>query len=180
MSRAPKTSRPVFTLSLVLLAALLTTLGCQDAGDQTKSTQDGPAARPTPRLTREPVAFSPLTYPESKTVAQVDDYHGTRVEDPYRWLEDVDAPATRDWVKRQNEVTFDFLESIPARQAYADRLTEIWDYAKYSAPFKEGGRTFFYKNDGLQNQYVLYVQDTPDAEPRVLLDPNQLSEDGTI
>lgn len=121
-----------------------------------------------------------LIYPPTTTVDQTDDYHGTTVADPYRWLEDVDADQTHAWVAAQNKVTFAYLASIPQREAYAARLTEIWDYAKYGAPFREGGRTFFYKNDGLQNQSVLLVQDTPDAEPRVLLDPNQLSEDGTV
>ncbi len=133
-----------------------------------------------PTLTREPIPMTQLAYPNTATVDQTDDYHGTPVVDPYRWLEDVDADETHAWVESQNELTFDFLASIPQRQSYADRLTQIWDYAKYSAPFREGGRTFFYKNDGLQNQYVLYVQDTPETEPRVLLDPNLLSEDGTV
>lgn len=121
-----------------------------------------------------------LNYPQTPTVDQVDDYHGTPVADPYRWLEDVDSPQTRAWIAAQNEVTRGYLEAIGERSAFAARLTGLWDYAKYSAPVKEGGRTFFSKNDGLQPQAVLYVQDAPDAEPRVLLDPNSLSPDGTI
>jgi prolyl oligopeptidase len=121
-----------------------------------------------------------LNYPQTPTVDLVDDYHGTPVADPFRWLEDVDSPQTRAWVAAQNKVTFDYLQAIPQRAAFASRLTGLWDYARYSAPVREGDRTFFSKNDGLQPQAVLFVQDTPDAEPRVLLDPNTLSADGTV
>ncbi len=181
MSRPMKSTSPFHFLSMaVALASLLAVAGCNDAGDKASTALADKSGRPTPRLTREAVTMEKLTYPESKTVDQVDDYHGARIADPYRWLEDVDSAETLDWVERQNEVTFAFLEAIPSRQKYADRLTEIWNYARYSAPFKEGDRTFFHKNDGLQNQSVFYVQDSADAEPRVLLDPNQLSEDGTV
>jgi prolyl oligopeptidase len=121
-----------------------------------------------------------LTYPTTHTVNQVDNYHGTLVADPYRWLEDVDSPETLDWVKRQNELTFAFLESIPARAKICERLTELWDYAKVSAPHKRSGRYFQFRNTGLQNQDVLYALDSLEAEPRPLLDPNTLSEDGTV
>ncbi len=159
------------TLSICVLGILSLT-GCNNP-------QPAPKAQ-APSFTRNPVQMTPLTYPKTRTGDQVDDYHGTKVADPYRWLEDVDSPETHAWVEAQNKVTFDFLRSIPSRDAFRDRLTEIWDYARYSAPFKEGHRIFFFKNDGLQNQAVLYVQDDPQAEPRVLLDPNTLSEDGTI
>ncbi|MFQ5793196.1 MAG: S9 family peptidase, partial [Acidobacteriota bacterium] len=119
-------------------------------------------------------------YPHTKKVSHVDDYHGTKVADPYRWLEDVDSDETRAWVGAQNEVTFGYLESIPAREALRQRLTELWDYPRYGAPFKEGDRYFFFKNDGLQNQAVLYKQSSLGAEPEVLLDPNRFSEDGTV
>jgi prolyl oligopeptidase len=118
--------------------------------------------------------------PPTKTVDVVDDYHGTKVADPYRWLEDVDSPDTKTWVEAQNCVSFGFLERIPERQALIERLTKIWDYPKFGVPFKEGGRYFFSKNDGLQNQSVLYTQTSLAAEPTVLLDPNTLSEDGTV
>jgi len=126
---------------------------------------------------REPMTF---VYPESHKVEQVDDYHGTQVADPYRWLEDVDSDETKAWVVAQNEVTFGYLESIPARDKIKKRLTELWDYPKFGAPFREGKRYFFSKNDGLQNQSVIYVQEGLEGEPRVLIDPNTLSEDGTI
>lgn len=123
-----------------------------------------------------------MTYPTTRRVSHTDDYHGTKVEDPYRWLED-DARESADvaqWVAEQNKVTFAYLEKLPQRQALRDRLTELWNYERYSNPFKVGGRYFFYKNDGLQNQAVLYVQDTLTSPAKVVLDPNQWSKDGTV
>jgi prolyl oligopeptidase len=118
--------------------------------------------------------------PTTKTVDVVDDYHGTRVADPYRWLEDVDAEDTKAWVEAQNCLAFGFLEKIPERKAIEARLTKVWDYPKFGVPYKEGGRYFFSKNDGLQNQSVLYTQRALADAPAVLLDPNTLSEDGTV
>lgn len=126
------------------------------------------------------LAAQDCTPPTTKTVDVVDDYHGTRVADPYRWLEDVDAEETKDWVEAQNCVTFRFLEGIPERKTIEQRLTTVWDYPKFGTPYKEGGRYFFSKNDGLQNQSVLYTQRTLTDDPTVLLDPNTLSEDGTV
>lgn len=125
-------------------------------------------------------ASSPLVYPETRTVDQVDVLHGVEVADPYRWLEDLDADETAEWVAAQNELTFGWLEEVEARDDIRQRLTELWNYAKYGIPFEKGGRYFYKRNDGLQNQSVLYVTESLDAEPRVLLDPNQLSEDGTV
>jgi prolyl oligopeptidase len=121
-----------------------------------------------------------ITYPETRKVDVVDDYHGTKVPDPYRWLEDTDAPETKAWIAAQNEVTFAHLGAIPERERIRERLTRLWDYPKYGLPFREGGLYFSTKNDGLQNQPVLYVQPSLNAEPRVLLDPNTLSADGTV
>lgn len=120
------------------------------------------------------------TYPLTKTIDQTDNYHGSIIPDPYRWLEDVDSPETLDWIKRQNEFTFGFLEQIPAREQLRKRLTELWDYPKAQAPIKRGGRYFQLRNTGLQNQDVLFVLESLTAEPRQLLDPNTLSEDGTV
>ncbi|MFL5484252.1 MAG: prolyl oligopeptidase family serine peptidase [Gemmatimonadaceae bacterium] len=125
-------------------------------------------------------ASPPLTYPAVTRGTQVDVYHGTTIADPYRWLEDVDAPATKEWVAAENRLTDSFLASIAERTAIRNRLTQLWNYARYSAPFKENGRYFYFQNTGLQNQSVLYVQDGRDARPRVLLDPNVLSTDGTV
>jgi prolyl oligopeptidase len=121
-----------------------------------------------------------LTYPFTRTVDQVDDYHGTPVADPYRWLEDVDAPETLEWIRQQNELTFSFLESIPARAGIRQRLTELWDYARASAPHKRGERYFQFRNSGLQNQDVLYTLASLTGGPRMLLDPNTLAADGTL
>lgn len=123
-----------------------------------------------------------MTYPSSKKIDHVDELHGVKVPDPYRWLED-DVRESKDvaaWVEAENKVTFAYLESIPQREPIRKRLTELWNYEKYSAPSKAGGRYFFSKNDGLQNQSVLYKQDTLSAEPSVLIDPNKWSKDGTV
>lgn len=120
-----------------------------------------------------------LNYPETRQETSiVDDYFGTKVSDPYRWLEDDRSEETGAWVKAQNEVSFQYLESIPYRQKIVDRLTELWNYEKFSAPFKRGGFTYFYKNDGLQNQYVLF-REKENEKPEVFLDPNTFSSDGT-
>lgn len=121
-----------------------------------------------------------FNYPTPRKAEQFDDYHGTTVADPYRWLEDPDSEETQQWVKAQNEITFKFLQKIPLRETLKERLTKLWDYEKYSIPFKQGHRYFYYKNDGLQNQSVLYTLNSLDGEPRELLDPNKLSEDGTV
>ncbi|QEI42115.1 Prolyl endopeptidase [Dolichospermum sp. UHCC 0315A] len=122
----------------------------------------------------------PLTYPTISKSDQIDNYHGTVVADPYRALEDPDTEETKAWVEAQNQVTFSYLNEIPAREKIKQRLTKLWDYEKYGTPFKEGESYFYFKNDGLQNQSVLYTLPTLESEPRVLLDPNQLSEDGTV
>ena len=122
-----------------------------------------------------------MKYPEAKKVDQVDEFHGVAVADPYRWLED-DVRQSKDvaaWVEAENKVTFAYLEAIPQREAIKKRLTELWNYEKISAPFKSGGRYFYFKNDGLQNQSVLYKLDSLSAEPVVLIDPNVWSKDGT-
>jgi len=127
-----------------------------------------------------PAATTPLPYPDAPRVDQIDDYFGTRVADPYRWLEDTDSPATLAWVKAENELTFGYLAAIPERAAIRARLEALWNYAKFSAPAKRGGRYFYSENSGLLNQPILYVLDGLGAQPRVLLDPNTLSSDGTV
>ena len=120
-----------------------------------------------------------LTYPESKRVDQVDDYHGEKIADPYRWLEQLDSPDTKAWIEAQNKVTFAYLERIPQRGAYKERLTQLWNYERFGMPVKGGDRYFYTRNDGLQNQSVLYVADSLAGAPRVLLDPATLLADGT-
>lgn len=120
-----------------------------------------------------------LDYPASRRSDQSDDYFGTRVADPYRWLEDVDSAETLAWVKAQNQLSLPLLAALPEREPIRARLTELWNYERYELPEKQAGKIFFRKNDGLQNQSVLYVQDSAGAKPRVLIDPNTLSSDGT-
>lgn len=136
----------------------------------------------TSLLTMTVIAQKPGTftssYPATKTTNQTDDFFGTKVPDPYRWLENDMAEDTKDWVQRQNQVTNAYLSKIPYRDAIKKRLTNLWNYEKYSAPFKEGAYTYFYKNNGLQNQSVLYRQKN-EGQPEVFLDPNTFSADGT-
>ncbi len=147
-------------LPLVLVPALLLVAACQPV--KKESTADR------------------LVYPVSKKVAQVDTYHGQEIADPYRWLEDLDSADTSAWIKAQNEVTTKYLEKIPVRERIAARATEIWNFNRWGVPVREGKQWFWFKNDGLQNQSLLYVGDKPESEGRVLLDPNSLSTDGTI
>ncbi|WP_397569313.1 hypothetical protein [Schlesneria sp. T3-172] len=123
-----------------------------------------------------------LKYPTTRQVDQIDNLHGVDVRDPYRWLEE-DVRESRDvagWVEEQNKVTFGYLAAIPQRDAIKKRLTELWNYEKYGTPFKAGGLYFYFKNDGLQNQSVLYKLESLDSEPVVLIDPNSWSKDGTV
>jgi prolyl oligopeptidase len=155
---------------------LLATLTAATAG-AAESPMSAPAEK-------EPAAPAPVAggfvYPETRRVDHVDELHGEKIADPYRWLEDLDSQETAAWVAAQNKVTNAYLEKIPQRQAIRQRLTELWNYERYGTLYKEGGRYFISRNDGLQNQNVLYTMDKLDAKPRVLLDPNTLSADGTV
>jgi prolyl oligopeptidase len=119
-------------------------------------------------------------YPPAPTSNQVDDYHGTKVADPYRPLENPDSPESRKWIEAEDKITFDFLKTIPERDGIKKRLTEVWDYERFGVPFKEKNRYFLSKNSGLQNQNVLYTSTNLAEQPRELLDPNNLAKDGTI
>jgi len=127
-----------------------------------------------------PAGGTSLTYPVAKKLDQTDNYHGTVVADPYRWLEDANSAETKGWVTAQNAVTQAYLNAIPQRAAIRERLTKLWNYERYSVPGKEGGQYFYSRNDGLQNQSVLYTQKTLTDSPRLLLDPNAMSSDGTV
>jgi prolyl oligopeptidase len=124
-------------------------------------------------------AQSSFNYPEAKKIDRVDDYHGVKVIDSYRWLEDIDSNDSRSWIGAQNQLTNDYLSKIPQRDAIKKRLTKLWNYEKYSNPFKAGKHYFYSKNDGLQNQDVLYITDSINDPGRVFFDPNKLSKDGT-
>jgi len=156
------------------LLALLAMAACRSAGPQGSFTAASPKAtnaKSAPRI--------PVQYPTAPQGERVDDYHGTPVADPYRWLEDLDSPETKAWVGAENKATAEYLEKIPFRGQIRSRLTEIWNYERYGVPQQEGDNLYFTKNDGLQSQAVLYVQPAKGGEPQVLLDPNKLSEDGT-
>ncbi len=121
-----------------------------------------------------------INYPEARKSDQTDDYHGVKVADPYRWLEDLDSAETRAWVEAENKLSFGFLESIPQRTPIKERLTRLWNYEKYGIPFREGNRYFYTRNSGLQNQAVLYTVTSLESQPQMELDPNTLSADGTV
>jgi prolyl oligopeptidase len=123
---------------------------------------------------------APVTYPVSKKVDQQDSYFGTTIADPYRWLEDANSAETGAWVAAQNKLTQSYLGTIPERAAIKQRLTKLWNYERFTTPTKQGGRYFYSRNDGLQNQAVLYTVKKLTDEPRLLLDPNTLSTDGTV
>jgi len=153
-----------------LIIALLLTMGLTSC-DQSSQT-GGQAAAGFKTI--------PVTYPMSRMDTTVKDtYFGVNVADPYRWLEDDNSAETKEWVTRQNLVTFGYLEQLPYRDNIKTRLEEIWNFEKFGTPFKESGKYYFFKNNGLQNQSVLYGQDNLDAEAYVVLDPNTLSADGT-
>jgi prolyl oligopeptidase len=120
------------------------------------------------------------SYPPARKSNQVDDYHGVKVADPYRWLEDPDSAESRVWIEAQNKLTFGYMDQIPERAKIKDRITKLWNYERYGMPYKGGERYFFLRNDGLQNQSALYTMDSLEGSPRVLLDPNKLSADGTV
>ncbi|MSR66328.1 MAG: S9 family peptidase [Pedosphaera sp.] len=126
------------------------------------------------------VAPNRIEYPKTERVSVAEVLHGVNVADPYRWLEDDNAPKTKAWVQAQNKVTHAHLESIPERKGIRARIERLWNYERYGIPFRQGKHYFFTKNDGLQNQSVLYVADSPAGPGKVLLDPNKLSTDGTV
>jgi prolyl oligopeptidase len=160
-------ARPIFAFAFVLLLTV-SLFVLLNAGAQTSIAGSSDKMLKT------------FEYPAARKADQVDDYHGVKVADPYRWLEDLDSQETRTWVEAENNLTFSFLSSIPARKSIKDRLTKLWNYEKYGIPFKEGNRYFYSRNSGLQNQSVLYTVTSIDGEPKLLLDPNTLSTDGTV
>src|SRR4051812_18555600 len=121
-----------------------------------------------------------IVYPKPPTSEQIDDYHGTKVADPFRPLEDLDAPATRKWIEEENKITFDYLEKIPERKQINDRITALWNYEKFGIPYQEAGSYFFSKNTGLQNQSVLYVTAALPGDAGVLINPNPLFWEGRV
>src|ERR1035437_1666138 len=121
-----------------------------------------------------------VSYPKTKKIEFSDTYHGMKVPDPYRWLEDDNSAETKEWVKAENEITHAYLDAIPFRSKIRERLEKIWNFPRYGTPSKENKYLIFSKNDGMQNQSVLYIQDGLTGTPRVLLDPNKLSANGTV
>lgn len=146
---------------LGLSAGLLTMVGCSQM-----STAPEPATR--------------IDYPVTRTTNTVDTYHGVQVADPYRWLENMDSAEVQAWVRAQNEFSAPYLQELSTRELFKERLTALWNYERIGTPFRKGSRYFYYRNDGLQNQSVLYVSEDLNRPARVLIDPNQFSQDGTV
>lgn len=121
-----------------------------------------------------------IVYPQTHRTNHVDYYHGVAVSDPYRWLEDIESPQVKKWIQEQNKITFEFLSKIPEREKIKQRMTQLWNYERFGVPFKKGGRYFYSRNDGLQNQNVIYTVEKLDGQPRVLIDPNLFSKDGRV
>ena len=159
-----KRSPVAVALTIALAASLAACGGSQEA------------AAPTTAA----VAPATIAYPSARTVEQTDDYHGTPVSDPYRWMENLDDPELQPWIAAENKLVADFIGDVPNRDKIKSRLTELWDYERFGVPEVHGGKYFYSRNDGLQNQSPIYVQDTLDSAPRLLIDPNTLSADGTI
>jgi prolyl oligopeptidase len=166
-------------VTLVTLAAACgsTTTTTRTGGEAAEPAEE---SQPPGALTGAAAEHGGLAYPVARKDGTVDDYHGTNVADPYRWLEDTDSQETHAWVEAENKVTFSFLEGIPQRAEIEKHITDLWNYEKYSAPSRMANRYFWSKNDGLQNQSVVYWSDSLKGEPKVLLDPNKLSADGTV
>lgn len=140
-----------------------------------------PVLAAAPSATGSPTApAAPLTYPKARTIDKVDDYFGTKVSDPYRWMEDVDAPEVKEWIEEENRLTRSVLDSVPGREQMHSRLMELINFERYTAPVRRGTRYFYWHNTGLQNQNVLYWTEGLDGEPKVLLDANAMSTDGTV
>jgi prolyl oligopeptidase len=162
-------------ISVACATALL--VAC--AGNMVSNNNADGAAQATPSA-QSTAAASRLAYPASPRVDVVEDYHGTKVPDPYRWLEALDSPETKRWIEAQNALAQPVLNAIPQRQWLKERLTQLWNYERFDVPLKKGRSYFYLRNDGTQNQSVLYVTEKLDETGRVLLDPNTLSEDATI
>ncbi len=161
------------SLSSLACALLLTLSACnKDSSLAEPSSPDAPVA--------EPGTSGRFVYPQAQRGEHVDTYHGTSVPDPYRWLEDIDSAQTQQWVSAQNELTFGVLQDIEARDALRARLSTLWDYERWGVPQRRGDVYFVSRNDGLQNQSVLYTMRGPSDPPKTLLDPNTLSKDGTV
>jgi prolyl oligopeptidase len=167
-------NRMVTRMRWVLSPALLVLLSACGV-DSTKRTDTGPMPPATP-----PVQSRAFQYPATQQIDHVDTYHGTRVPDPYRWLEVPGSPDVQRWIEAQNALAQPYLEAIPARERIKQRMTQLWNYERYDIPVKRGNHYFYLRNDGLQNQSVLYITSRLDGEPRVLLDPNKLSKDATV
>jgi prolyl oligopeptidase len=166
-------------LAVAAIAPLINRSSAQNVASSSTAATSAARSDDTKRADDTKRGDPKLVYPESKKGEQVDDYFGTRVPDPYRWLEDETSANTKNWVEAQNALTFSYLDRIPYREKLKARLTQLYNYPRISAPFRRGDTFFFTKNDGLQNQSVYYIQKGLNGKPEEFLDPNKFSSDGT-
>lgn len=165
----------------VLLVWLVPAVGFAQSTDNDTPRRDADTnSRSIRTSSNQSAPAPPMQYPETETVPVVDTYHGHEVADPYRWLEDTESEKTAAWVAAQNDVTRRYLDALPSRAPMRQRLERLWNYERYGVPLRRGSTVFFTHNDGLQDQSVLYKADSPQAERQPLLDPNTLSDDGTV
>ncbi|MEM9823739.1 MAG: hypothetical protein AAF985_21825, partial [Bacteroidota bacterium] len=161
------------TITVAALLCCLCFIACEEMGQLAPN-----SGKPSNQVTN--FRTIPVTYPNTyQDTLIVDNYHGKEVADPFRWLEDDHAQATKEWTKAQNQVTFSYLDRIPYRKAISQRLEKMWNYERYTAPFKKGEYYYYFKNDGLQNQPILYRLKSWEEQPQIILDPNRFSTDGT-
>ena len=178
--------------SFAVVLAAGAVVACNSAYQSDSASKDGtdtssPSAHETGTTTLMPtLSVTSGAYPTTRTVSQVDNYHGVKVSDPYRWLEAQDTPEVKAWVDAQNALAKPLLSALPSHERYTERLTALWDYEKYSTPYMVNSKVFYTYNNGLQNQYVMYVSSDAEGEGKgegnfdVLIDPNTLSDDGTV
>lgn len=175
----PRVTSLVAVSGLILSTSLSTPCAARQP-EQFAIIAQAALTKPTETKEMETKQNRKFVYPSAKRGDQVDNYHGKKIEDPYRWLENPHTEESRLWINEQNKLTRSFVDSVKLRKQINERLKELWNYEKYASPFLEGGKFFYFKNSGLQNQDVLYVKDSDTADARVLLDPNLLSTDGTV
>lgn len=164
--------------NLIILFIILSIISFEAMAQQSNSKKATKSTKGT-KKSGAPSSSKAFNYPTAPRTDTKDDYFGSSVADPYRWLEDIDSKDSKTWISEQNNLTIPFLNNLPKKKMFENRLKELWNYERYSVPFKKGGKYFYFHNNGLQNHDVLFTQNNLHEKPRILIDPNTLSDDGT-